>query len=97
MTKKERYQNIIAYFEQHNPHAETELEYESPYQLLVSVILSAQCTDKRVNMTTPAFFKTYPTAEKLAASTAEKASVIRITNQNISLGWPKCWWMILTE
>jgi endonuclease III len=72
VTKKERYQNIIMYFEQHNPHAETELEYESPYQLLVSVILSAQCTDKRVNMTTPAFFKTFPTAEKLAASTPEE-------------------------
>jgi len=72
MTKKERYQKIISYFEQHNPHAETELEYESPYQLLVSVILSAQCTDKRVNMTTPAFFKIFPTAEKLAASTPEK-------------------------
>jgi endonuclease-3 len=72
MTKKERYQNIISYFEQHNPHAETELEYESPYQLLVSVILSAQCTDKRVNMTTPAFFKTFPTADTLAASTPEK-------------------------
>jgi endonuclease-3 len=72
MTKKQRYQNIISYFEQHNPHAETELEYESPYQLLVSVILSAQCTDKRVNMTTPAFFKTFPTADTLAASTPEK-------------------------
>jgi endonuclease-3 len=72
VTKKERYQNIISYFEQHNPHAETELEYESPYQLLVSVILSAQCTDKRVNMTTPAFFKTFPTADTLAASTPEK-------------------------
>ncbi|MEO5570455.1 MAG: endonuclease III [Bacteroidia bacterium] len=72
MTKKERYQKIIAYFKQHNPHAETELEYESPYQLLVSVILSAQCTDKRVNMTTPALFKIFPTVEKLAASSSEK-------------------------
>ncbi|HKR06484.1 MAG TPA: endonuclease III [Bacteroidia bacterium] len=72
MTKKERYKKIIEYFSEHNPHAETELEYESPYQLLVSVILSAQCTDKRVNMTTPSFFKTFPTAEKLATSTPEK-------------------------
>lgn len=72
MTKKERYQKIIEYFSEHNPHAETELEYETPYQLLVSVILSAQCTDKRVNMTTPAFFKTFPTAQKLADSTPEK-------------------------
>ncbi|MEP7169584.1 MAG: endonuclease III [Bacteroidota bacterium] len=72
MTKKERYQKIIEYFSRHNPHAETELEYESPYQLLVSVILSAQCTDKRVNMTTPAFFNIFPTAETLAASSPEK-------------------------
>ena len=72
MTKKERYKYIIAYFEQHNPHAETELEYESPYQLLVSVILSAQCTDKRVNMTTPTFFEAFPTADALAASSPEK-------------------------
>ena len=72
MTKKERYQNIIAYFEQHLPHAETELEYENPYQLLVSVILSAQCTDKRVNITTPAFFKAFPSPGALASSTPEK-------------------------
>lgn len=66
MTKKERYGFVIQYFSQHAPDAETELTYETPYQLLVAVILSAQCTDKRVNMTTPAIFKNYPTAEKLA-------------------------------
>ena len=57
MNKKERFEKIIAYFEEHNPIAETELEYTDPYELLVAVILSAQCTDKRVNMLTPAFFK----------------------------------------
>lgn len=69
MQKKERYKNIIDYFTEHLPVAETELEYENPYQLLVSVILSAQCTDKRVNQTTPALFKRFPTAEVMAAST----------------------------
>ena len=66
MTKKERYGFVIQYFSQHAPDAETELTYETPYQLLVAVILSAQCTDKRVNLTTPAIFKNYSTAEKLA-------------------------------
>jgi endonuclease-3 len=66
MTLKERYEGIIDYFSKHQPHAETELEYESPYELLVSVILSAQCTDKRVNMTTPAFFKKFPDVTSLS-------------------------------
>jgi endonuclease III len=60
MTKKERYQQVIAYFTKHAPEAETELFYDTPYELLVAVILSAQCTDKRVNLTTPAIFKKYP-------------------------------------
>jgi endonuclease-3 len=60
MTRKERYDFVIAYFQQHAPEAETELIYDDPYQLLVAVILSAQCTDKRVNMTTPALFEKYP-------------------------------------
>jgi endonuclease-3 len=60
MTRKERYQFVIDYFQQHIPEAETELIYDNPYQLLVAVILSAQCTDKRVNMTTPAIFEKYP-------------------------------------
>ncbi len=59
---------FIKYFSEHMPVAETELMYEDPYQLLVAVILSAQCTDKRVNMITPAFFQMFPTAEALAAS-----------------------------
>jgi endonuclease III len=66
MTRKERYQFVLDYFTQHNPDAATELLYDSPYQLLVAVILSAQCTDKRVNMTTPAIFHKYPDAAALA-------------------------------
>ena len=60
MTKKERYHFVIDYFQKHTPEAETELIYDSPYELLVAVILSAQCTDKRVNLTTPAIFKKFP-------------------------------------
>lgn len=68
MTKKERYQFVIDYFLAHSPDAETELIYDNPFQLLVAVILSAQCTDKRVNMTTPALFERYPDAPSLAAA-----------------------------
>lgn len=71
MLKAERYKAIIDYFEKHNPNAETELFYENPYQLLVAVILSAQCTDKRVNETTPALFKAYPDARHLATALPE--------------------------
>lgn len=66
MTKKERYQFVIQYFLEHTPDAETELFYDNPFQLLVSVILSAQCTDKRVNMTTPAIFKQFPDAASMS-------------------------------
>lgn len=72
MTLKERYAGILAYFDLHAPDAATELEYDSPYQLLVSVILSAQCTDKRVNLTTPAFFKRFPDPATLAISGVEE-------------------------
>ena len=65
MTRKERYQFVLDYFSQHTPDAATELLYDSPYQLLVAVILSAQCTDKRVNMTTPAIFERYPDAASM--------------------------------
>ncbi|MBU2914690.1 MULTISPECIES: endonuclease III [Reichenbachiella] len=68
MNKKERYQFFIEHFSQNNPEAETELHYENPYQLIVAVALSAQCTDKRVNMVTPAIFETFPTVEDLAQS-----------------------------
>lgn len=66
MTQKERYRFFIEYFLEHAPNAETELIYDDPFQLLVAVILSAQCTDKRVNMTTPAIFEKYPNAESLS-------------------------------
>lgn len=72
MTKKERYNRVIEWFEQSMPVAETELHYENPYQLLVAVILSAQCTDKRINMITPALFEAFPTPEAMAASSAEE-------------------------
>lgn len=66
MTRKERFQYITGYFLQHAPDAETELLYDNPFQLLVAVILSAQCTDKRVNLTTPALFDRYPDAASMA-------------------------------
>ena len=72
MTQKERYERMIAWFEQARPTAQTELEYKDPFQLLVAVILSAQCTDKRVNMTTPALFAAYPDAEAMAKATPEE-------------------------
>jgi endonuclease III len=66
MTKRERYGFVISWFKDHAPYAETELIFDNPYQLLVAVILSAQCTDKRVNMTTPILFERYPTIEHLS-------------------------------
>lgn len=71
MTKKERYEHVLNYFETHVGLAETELHYQTPFELLVSVILSAQCTDKRVNLTTPALFRDYPDAESMANATPE--------------------------
>lgn len=72
MTKKQRYDYIIQYFSEHAPNAETELLYDNPYQLLVAVILSAQCTDKRVNLTTPFIFAQYPTPLELSLATFDK-------------------------
>lgn len=72
MTLKERYTNIIAWFEKNMPVAESELNYKTPFELLVAVILSAQCTDKRVNMTTPALFEAYPTPQAMAEASAEE-------------------------
>ena len=71
MRKKERYENILAWFRENVPIAETELHYENHFQLLIAVILSAQCTDKRVNQITPALYRDYPTPEALAASSPE--------------------------
>ncbi|AFD05372.1 endonuclease III [Solitalea canadensis] len=72
MIKKDRYKAFIDYFSEHQPDAETELHYTNPYELLVAVILSAQCTDKRVNMVTPALFERYPTPEVLKESTSDE-------------------------
>lgn len=72
MKKEQRYREVIAYFEEHMPVAETELSYRSSYELIVAVILSAQCTDKRVNMITPDFFSRYPTPYELAAVEPEE-------------------------
>lgn len=72
MRKEERYKGILTWFQTHVPVAETELHYDGdPYKLLVAVILSAQCTDKRVNQVTPALFEAFPTAEVMAASSPE--------------------------
>ncbi|MGM9803926.1 MAG: endonuclease III [Muribaculaceae bacterium] len=71
MTTKKRYQAIINWFQDNMPTAQTELHYNSPYQLLVAVILSAQCTDKRINMVTPALFEAYPTPQDMAKASVE--------------------------
>ena len=75
MTIKERYNGIIEYFKENMPSPHTELHYSNPYELLVAVILSAQCTDKRINMVTPALFEAYPSPYHMA-----KASVDDIFN-----------------
>ena len=72
MTIKQRYQYVFDYFQKHSPEPETELIYDNPYQLLVAVILSAQCTDKRVNQTTPAIFEKYPGPEQLARASFDE-------------------------
>jgi endonuclease-3 len=71
MTKKERYSFVLDYFKQNVPNAETELTYSNPYELIVAVVLSAQCTDKRVNMVTPNFFKKFPDAKRLSKANVE--------------------------
>lgn len=71
MTKKERFEKLIAFFEEAMPVAETELHYKDPFQLLVAVILSAQCTDKRVNQITPALLNDFPTAAMMATAEPE--------------------------
>lgn len=83
MNKKEKYQFVINYFKEHSPNAETELLYDNPYQLLVAVILSAQCTDVRVNLTTPALFKQFPTPIELS-----KASIDEVFKLIRSISYP---------
>ena len=72
MLKKERYKAFVEYFSTNNPDAQTELHYNNPFELLIAVILSAQCTDKRINQITPALFERYPTPESLAESSVEE-------------------------
>jgi endonuclease III len=71
MLRKERFAKVLAYFQENVPMPETELHYDDPFQLLVAVILSAQCTDKRVNQTTPALFRVYPDAAAMAEASPE--------------------------
>lgn len=72
MRKPERFRHFLAYFTEHFPDPKTELHFRNPYELLVAVILSAQCTDKRINQVTPALFERYPTPEHLAVATPEE-------------------------
>ena len=83
MTIKERYNGVIEYFKENMPAPQTELHYSNPYELLVAVILSAQCTDKRINMVTPALFKAYPSPFDLA-----KASIDDISHYIKSVTFP---------
>ncbi len=76
MTRKERFQRIIEHFQSNHPEADTELVYITPYQLIVAVMLSAQCTDKRVNQTTPAFFQRFPDFASLARARFEEVQEI---------------------
>lgn len=83
MTKNERYREVLAWFDKHIPLPETELTYDNPYELLVAVVLSAQCTDKRVNLTTPELFRRFPTSAALA-----KASYDDIFSLIKSISYP---------
>ena len=72
LSEKQRFQKVLAWFAENMPVAESELHYSNPFELLCAVMLSAQCTDKRVNMVTPALFAAYPTAEKMANATPKE-------------------------
>jgi endonuclease-3 len=83
MKLKDRYDNILGWFSQNMPLAKSELDYSNPFELLVAVVLSAQCTDKRVNLVTPALFKAFPSAEQMA-----KASIDDILYYISSVSYP---------
>ncbi len=72
MTTKQRYEYVTRYFSEAMPTAESELNFRNPFELLIAVVLSAQCTDKRVNLTTPPLFEAYPTAEAMSKATVEE-------------------------
>ncbi len=104
MTRKQRFEGVLTYFRQHIPNAETELLYDNPFQLLVAVILSAQCTDKRVNLTTPAIFAQYPTPEAMANATFEELFPLiksisypnNKTKHLIGILYRQIWYILLT-
>ena len=83
MTIKQRYEGVLAYFAQAMPNPTTELHYSNPFEILVAVVLSAQCTDKRVNLVTPALFAAYPTPQSMA-----RASVDDILRYIKSVSYP---------
>mgnify|MGYP003833641127 CR=1 FL=1 len=87
MTKKQRFKNVMNWFEHNTESAETELHYANNYQLLIAVILSAQCTDKRVNLITPPFFRQFPDAAHLAA--ASRDDIFSLIS-SCSAGWSVC-------
>jgi endonuclease III len=72
MTRKERYRGLVEYFQEVQPNPETELKYGNPFELIVAVVLSAQCTDKRVNIVTPYLFEAYPNANAMSAATSDE-------------------------
>ena len=80
MTTKERYAGVIKWFQENKPIAETELQYHDPFQLLIAVILSAQCTDKRVNMITPALFEAFPKFNRFIVSKENEENVVNPPN-----------------
>ena len=90
MTKKERFTAVTAWFSENMPAPQTELHYTNPFQLLIAVILSAQCTDKRVNMTVPPLFERFPTPESLAEARSDgvgkrsnRGGVTRFTRRSV--------------
>jgi len=89
MKKAELFRNIIDYFQKHQPNAATELHYGNPFELLVSVVLSAQCTDKRVNLTTPDLFKRFPNAKAMAeADIDEVSATMSMSSRHVSMDSP---------
>ena len=104
MTLRQRYEGILGYFRDNVPVAASELHFDSPYQLLVATMLSAQCTDKRVNMTTPALFAAYPTPQALSLAGFEDVLALirsisypnRTGNLQLSANstLPDCFWSL---
>ena len=94
MMRKQLYREVAAYFKEAMPNAKTELHYDNPFQLLVAVILSAQCTDKRINQVTPRLFEDYPCAEAMAQASPE---VTLTTRPSIWSKWLECFGKSMAE